>query len=498
MCSEDRRYQVFVSHRMEDREIAMSIKNGLEGIAGKEKIFVHVCTKNQGVQDWKKEIEDAIGTSRTMVFLYTVEQEEAWRWCMYEIGLFKGLQRNDKNRKLICIKNSYLKELPSPIRGGPEPYIADPKEIKKFCEDILFTTKYTDHTLLADPSSDDIENKDKVVERITKKFERSRLEVEYYGRRITIKLTDNQNRVVESVEDAIVYETGNTMQALFGKENGVKWKELYTKLEETKQTGWLDQLKKNIDAIQSKNAFEKDLAPISINRNGENVSYIPLISTIVKNRISEKEDKKGGIKWFEVTKLNVIFIKQTIGRENILKAIPTLIPFCKIKMYLDIDAESHEKCLQVDDEGNAIEPVVEEMNQMCFDLFDARKEEFYKDKEDGNLWTTSSLIGRLKNFGLVDPKNLEKLYKDQQRVITEIVFQGRSRSEAYVPIAFNEKHISAFRNQCFLPCLTHMQTDGDRTGKHEVTLLVGYVKDFWPPDHEENPINRPTAGGGDR
>lgn len=498
MCSEDGRHQVIVSHRMEDREIAMAIKNGLEEVAGKEKIIVHVCTRNQGVQDWKKEIEDAIWGSRTMVFLYTVEQEEAWRWCMYEIGLFKGLRRNDKNRKLICIKNPYLKELPSPLRGGPEPYNADPKEIEKFCDDILFTTTYTGHILSSDPSSDDLTKKKIAVDRITKKFERSRLEVEYYGRRITIKLTDNKNRVVESVEDAIINETGNTMQALFGKENGVKWKELYTKLKRTKQTRWLDQLKKSIDAIQSKNAFEKDLTPISINRNGENVSYIPLISTIVKNRISEKEDKKGGIKWFEVTKLNVIFIKQTIGRENLLKAIPTLIPFCKIKMFLDIDAESHEKCLQVDDEGHPKEPVVEEMNQMCFDLFDARKEDFYKDKEDGIPWTASFLINRLNRYGLVDPKNLEKLGKDQQRVITEIVFQGRSRSEAYVPIAFNEKHISAFRNQCFLPCLTHMQTDGDRSGKHEVTLLVAYVKDFWPADHERNPINRPTASGGDR
>jgi hypothetical protein len=141
---------------------------------------------------------------------------------------------------------------------------------------------------------------------------------------------------------------------------------------------------------------------------------------------------------------------------------------------------------------------VEEMNQMCFDLFDARKENFYKDKEDGNHWTASFLINRLNRYGLVDPKNLEKLGKDQQRVITEIVFQGRSRSEAYVPIAFNEKHIAAFRNQCFLPCLTHMQTDGDRSGKHEVTLLVAYVKDFWPPDHERNPINKPTTSGGDR
>jgi hypothetical protein len=483
---------------MEDREIAMSIKNGLEGIAGKEKIFVHVCTKNQGVQDWKKEIEDAIGTSRTMVFLYTVEQEEAWRWCMYEIGLFKGLQRNDENRKLICIKNSYLKELPSPIRGGPEPYNADLKEIEKFCDDILFTTKYTDHKLSRDPSSDDIIKKDTAVDRITKKFERSRLEVEYYGRRITIKLTDNQNRVVESVEDAIINETGNTMQALFGKENGVKWKELYTKLEGTKQTRWLDQLKQNIDAIQSKNAFEKDLAPISIDRNGENVSYIPLISTIIKNRIPEKEDKKGGIKWFEVTKLNIIFIKQTIGRENLLKAIPTLIPFCKIKMFLDIDAESHEKCLQVDDEGNPIEPVVEEMNQMCFDLFDTRKENFDKDKADGNPWTTSFLINRLDRLKIVEPENLKKLGEDQGRVISEVVLQGRSGSEAHVPIAFNERHKPAFRDQCFMPSLTHMQTDGDRSGKHEVTLLVAYVKDFWPPDHERNPINKHATRGGDR
>ena len=118
MCSEDQSLQIFVSHRMEDREIAMAIKIGLEDIVGKEKIFVHVCTKNQGVQDWKKDIERAIGKSKIMVFLYTVEQEEAWRWCMYEIGLFKGLQLTDENRKLICIKNTYLKDLPSPIRGA--------------------------------------------------------------------------------------------------------------------------------------------------------------------------------------------------------------------------------------------------------------------------------------------------------------------------------------------------------------------------------------------
>lgn len=498
MGSEDRPHQVFVSHRMEDREIAMAIKDGLEGVAGNEKLSIHVCTKNQGVQDWKKEIEDAIKASRTMVFLYTVEQEEAWRWCMYEIGLFKGLMLNDDTRRLICIKNPYLKELPSPIRGGIEPYTADPKGegIEMFCEDLLFTTKYTDHELSSDPSAHDIRKKDNAVGRIAKNFERSRLEIEYYGRRLTIKLTDDQNRVVASVEEAIINGTEDTMPVLFGKENGVKWKELYRKLKGTKQTRWLDQLKKNIDAIQSKNAFEKDLTPVSINRNGENVSYIPIISTVVKNRISEKEDKKGGIKWFEVTRLNVIFIKQTISRENLLKAIPTLIPFCKVKMYLDADDENFGKRLQVDDEGNMREPMVEEMNKMCLELFDLRENEFESSK---SKWTTSVLINRLDKFGLVDPENLEKLYKDQQRVITEIVFQGRSGSEAHVPIAFNGNHSNiAFRNQCFLPCLTNIQTEGNISGKHEATLLVAYVKDFWPPDHEQNPINRSAAGGGDR
>lgn len=493
MGSEYEPHQLFVSHRMEDREIAIAIQDGLQNVAGKEEIRVHVCTKNQGAQNWKKEIEDAIKASKTMVFLYTVEQEEPWRWCMYEIGLFKGLMLEDVERNLICIKNFDLQKLPSPIRDATEPYIADAKGdgVRAFCEDLLFKEKFTSHRLADDSSSDVREKVKTAVKIINKNFERSRLETEYYGRRITIKLTDANNRVLAKVEDAIIEGTEDTMPALFSKEDGITWEELETELTKTDQTRWLMQLRQNIEKIQLKQDFDKDLTPIRISRNGLTFSYIPIMSSVVKNRITARQDgRTGRTQWYEVTELNVIFIKQTIDRENLLKAVPSLIPFCKIKMFLDFDPEKNEKMIQLNDQGQQRWPLAVEMNKICLQLFDISENDFISSKE---RWTTQVLIDRLENLGLVDVENIKKLENDQRRVIQEIVFQGRSRSEAYVPIAFNERHLPGFRNQCFLPCITNIQTEGDTSGKHEATLLVAYVKHFWPPDDAQNPINKPIG-----
>lgn len=489
-------YDIFISHRMEDREIAKAIQDGLEEIAGKDNIRVNVCTKNQGVQDWRKEIETAIRRSKALVFLYTVEQEEAWRWCMYEIGLFKGLMLNDKERKLICIKNFDMRDLPSPIKEGIEPYIADSKGdgIRVFCEDLLFNKKFSPEKLADDSLACTRDKLKNTVRRINENFERSRLEIEYYGRRITIKLTGDDNKIFPNIENATIHGTGNTMQLLFGKENGITWNDLYQHQQKTNTFKWLDQVKSNKDLIEFKNEIEKDLAPIIVKKQDSEVSYIPIMSSVIKNRISDDENKyEGGTRWFEVTELNVIFIRQTINRENTLKAIPTLVPFCKIKMLLDYDKDNQEKTLRMNDNNEQIEPIVEEMNEMCLDLFSLRKQEFNKAKKDGKLWTTSYLIRRLKEFNIVDQENIEKLANDQSRVIKEIVLQGRSGSEAHVPVAFNGNHTAAFRNQCFLPCLSNIQIEGDTLGEHEAILLVGYVKDFWPPDHELNPFNIPTA-----
>lgn len=490
MSSEDARHELFISHRMEDLEIARAIRDGLQDVAGKKAICVHVCTQNQGTQNWKKDIEDAISTSTTLVFLYTVEQEETWRWCMYEIGLFKGLMLKDDERMLICIKNSDLEMLPSPIRDTTEPYTADAKGhgVKSFCEDLLFNKKFTSHQLADQASSDVRDNLKAAVKIINKNFERSRLETEYYGRRITIKLTDGNNRVLSKVEDAIIEGTEDTMPALFAKEDGINWQELEKELTKTNQTRWLEQLRQNIEKIQFKQDFEKDLTPIRINRNSLTFSYIPIISSVVKNRITARQDSRTGkTQWYEVTELNVIFIKQTIDRENLLKAVPSLIPFCKIKMFLDFDPKKNEKTMQLNDQGQPRWPLAVEMNNLCLQLFDISEVEFNSSKD---RWTTPELIERLDTLGFVETENLKKLGDDQNRVIQEIVFQGRSRSEAYVPIAFNENHLPEFRNQCFLPCITNIQTEGDTSGKHEATLLVAYVKDFWPPDDARNPINK--------
>jgi hypothetical protein len=485
MTNTNKCHEIFVSHRIEDREIAMAIKGGLQA-TGRNRICVHVCTQNQGTDNWKKEIEESIKSSDTMVFLYTVKQEEEdWRWCMYEIGLFIGMKLkdeiSDKQHKLICIKNFGLKRLPSPIEGI-EPYVADAggAGIEKFCHDLLYTTKFTSNKL-ADEFSVDVQDVFAgAVEKINKAFESSRFETEYYGRRITINFTDNFNRVLKNIENAAVSGTSDTLPSLFGKEDNILWKDLYEETKKTNQTKWLDQLKENIHKIQFKEAFEKDLTPIRVNKGGVENSYIPIISSVTKNRIIDENQGNDTRpeKWFEVTELNVIFIKQTIDRENILQNIPTLIPFAKIKLFLDRVPETGRKCLQKDENGEVLEPVAIEMNSMCRDLY-ALSENEYKSKKEG--WTTSALLNRLKEYKLVNEEDMKKLIEDQYRVIDMIVFQGRPRAEAKVPLTFNENHTQCFRNECFLPCLITYQPEGNTAGKHEAILLIAYIKDFWPP-----------------
>ena len=100
---------IFISHRLEDKDVATKIKAKLETDFRDNMAEVHVCEETQGEKSWRDWIERKVNESRIMIFLYTVEHEEAWRWCMYEIGLFNGLKIVDCNRKVICLKNPHIK-----------------------------------------------------------------------------------------------------------------------------------------------------------------------------------------------------------------------------------------------------------------------------------------------------------------------------------------------------------------------------------------------------
>jgi hypothetical protein len=131
-------------------------------------------------------------------------------------------------------------------------------------------------------------------------------------------------------------------------------------------------------------------------------------------------------------------------------------------------------------------PHVVEMNDKCLQLYNLRRDEF---EDENKSWTADKLVNRLSKYKLVEEGDMNKLLKDQERVIDDLLLKGFIHSEAWIPLKFTDNH-PYVRNECHLPVIVSSQTEGDTSGRHETYLLVAYIKDFWPPDHDDNPYNK--------
>ena len=481
-CTDNSRPGIFISHRMEDQEIALKIRRKLEDDLAIDKVEVHVCVETQGEKSWRNWIEQKIIESQIMIFLYTVEHEEAWRWCMYEIGMFNGLMLGDKNRSLIFLKNPHIKELPDPLRDITF-YEANTKGIKKFLENLLFKGIHTPNktriirTEEKDSAYD--EGFKTALEEINFAFKRSRLHIEYYAYRITIDLNlDGPINRKHRIENSTITGDSKTMDILNISSDTLDWEELNRHFKGMKQEKWLEELENAAEHVANDQFIDRVLHPITVKKNKKKDSYLPVVSSIEKMYPIEPDGKH------EPTKINVIFIPQLLSQEGLLERLPTLIPISKVVCWLDPSKNRLFK--QIAQDGDTvIFPQVIEMNNQCLKLYNLSKNEF---STIDRKWTGQELIERLRELKLVNEENIEKLIEDQTRVIDQLLLKGYHQSEALIPLHFNDNH-PYYPNQCFLPVIVSSQIEGDSSGRHLAHLLVAYVKDFWPANHEENPFN---------
>jgi hypothetical protein len=92
--------------------------------------------------EWRDWIDEKIGDSDIMLFLYT-EESFNWQWCLYEIGLFRQ-PKNPDSQPIICIHNQSISSsnLPSPLEKY-QAYLATKDGFEKFLGDLLYKGEYT-------------------------------------------------------------------------------------------------------------------------------------------------------------------------------------------------------------------------------------------------------------------------------------------------------------------------------------------------------------------
>lgn len=469
--------EIFISHKIEDRPIARGLRRALRDLSNRQ-LEVHVCEEMPGGEDWRKWIEERVGRSKILLFLYTDERAD-WGWCLFEIGLFIGSHADKTERKnfMICLKDFGISTLPSPIQQF-QAYGSDKDNIQRFLNDLLFKGEFTGSCLNHELHTEMKSQFDSAVENICSIF--SSTQSDPYPTQATIGFREpGLGQIMPEIETAYIDGDQGTMDMLNIPSTGAKWTILYEQFSKTKQVTWLDELRACIDEIRQGLRPRRVLTPFKT-RKGE--TFIPFLSRIDSKRRMTSQGEQVTIP----KTLFVTFIpperpsaSQVQSPEEIIKVWSTYSPCSVVRIRWKRKVDPFKR--SADDIIG--KPVVSAINTSFAELFCFREEDF--PDPDGPLALTSNrLLQNVKEY--INPLHLKKLEQDQERVSKKIIFEGMDDS-ASVPLQFNSQH-PKYPGALFLPCLMYKyDTESKEGGPFTTYLLISYVRDFWPVDHPNNP-----------
>ena len=473
---EDKVFNVFISHKVDDRSIALKLQEALENLCGRDigRLNVFVCEATPGGADWRQWITDKIADSTALIFLYT-DIDADWSWCQFEVGSFIGrVEPGKKPRPVLCLKNSTISKLPSTIAGF-QAYNADIKGIKKLFEELLNSNAILSERLNPDLKSSKYEERfSKFVKDIVTRFTVT-TKTRFFDRLIDIILSEDADPESSELEigDARISVDQITMSLLDLPHQNVRWKDLATSFKKRGQGKWTDQLEESVKQIEN---GQKPLEVLNPFKVGDGNAYIPVIARIETH---QRRDEKRTI---TLKQLRVIFVPSpkseampTLAEFFESKDMVTYTPACVLRLKWrgqSGESDSGEREYREDDLEE--EMTVCAINPSCASLFDR----MYEDIRQKPL-KVKQLVEGVRKY--VSVENMKMLEDDQEKVIRRIVFEGRN-AVPRVPFQFNDAHPEdVYKNQVYLPLLIGKQVIGDVSGPHETYLLVGYIKDFLPP-----------------
>lgn len=131
-------YQVFISHKDEDRATAIAVRDALGAFSGDLEFFISGQNIPEG-EDWRSVLRQQLADSDMLLLLFT-EPTREWDWCLYEAGLFTKLD-GEENQPVVCIYNPDGQP-PSPLvttQGVP----ATTADVSRFIGRLVRTTEIT-------------------------------------------------------------------------------------------------------------------------------------------------------------------------------------------------------------------------------------------------------------------------------------------------------------------------------------------------------------------
>lgn len=88
------KFNVFVSHKSDDKELADLVADELHNLAPDLiECWVSGQTLTAG-QDWERQIKKQLAQSHLLILLFTTPRH-TWDWCLYEVGLFVRFEADD-------------------------------------------------------------------------------------------------------------------------------------------------------------------------------------------------------------------------------------------------------------------------------------------------------------------------------------------------------------------------------------------------------------------
>ena len=467
------KYNIFISHRLEDRSIASAASGALR-LLSNGNLVPFVCEDIPGGREWRDWIYEKIKMADIMLFLYTDESHD-WMWCFFEIGLFHDPKGN-KPGPIICLKDPSIKELPSPLEKY-QAYDATEEGITKFLTDLLYKGDFTNQ----DRINENIFANDSYVLAIQdflKAFKTLKIESQYFVRRAVFNLEKIDPKKGENKFEDITIGSDDSYtmeEILLSPGKFTQWKNLYDKFKIQHQETWLDEVKKTILNIESGNALTYVMKPFWAK---DKKRFLPFLT-----RVEKKPSEEGSISKITPVRIYVIFIPcsdiekksdlidiaKAADPKYLLNVWKTTLPTSVIR----VQWKKKSGSMAYSQEDMVGEPIAYAINPSFANLYDFNYHEF-PDPDGSSPVNISYLLDRVKGY-LIDGENqIAKIMEDQSVVVQKIIFEGKD-AFAKVAFQFNEHH-PYYPNSSYLPCLTSKSTVGDINGPHITYLGIMYVR----------------------
>src|SRR4051794_13529105 len=104
---------IFISYRKGDVALATAIDE-IFGNFGGDRVETHIASKMLPGAAWEGWIRESLAKSHLLILLFT-DPDQDWGWCLFEAGLFLGLDVGD-HRHVVCIYQP-RNEPPRPLKS---------------------------------------------------------------------------------------------------------------------------------------------------------------------------------------------------------------------------------------------------------------------------------------------------------------------------------------------------------------------------------------------